>query len=205
VPEAIYAREVARGALALDGDAFTAEVEDAPGADGLPPYVRYHYWAEVQLPPERRLPVDVVEVALPAGAIAPTEARQREDAPGSFSLPSPPALAVRVPAEVPALAPEAVTATARAGAGGVSYVLELRIEGGPVAHPKGGAFRVRLHIAEDGGGLVAEANEPELVGGSLTWSTERPALAVPRLRVAVVPIDPLGREGAPLFVDVVPE
>lgn len=203
VPEAIYAREIARGPLTLNGDAFTAEVEDAlPG--GLLPYVRYFYWAEVQMPPERHIPADVVEIALPAGAILPTEARQREDAPGAFSLPSPPAFAMRVPTEVPAFAAEAVTATVRAGAGGMTYILEIRIEDGPIVHPKGGTYKVRLHTQEEGKDLILEATEPALVGGQLSWSTEQPALAVPQVRVAVVPIDPIGREGAPVFVDAVP-
>ena len=204
VPEAIYAREIARGPLALDGVAFTAEVVDSLPPGGLLPYVRYFYWAEVQMPPERRVPADVVEVAPPAGAILPTEARQREDALGAFSLTSPPAFAMRVPAEVPTFAAEAITATVRAGVGGMSYILEIRIEGGPIVHANGGTYKVRLYTQEDGKDLIAESTEAPLIGGQLSWSTERPALAVPQIRVAVVPIDPIGREGAPVFVEAVP-
>jgi hypothetical protein len=204
VPEVIYAREVNRGTLAMNGETFNAEVADMPAADGLIPFVRYFYWAEVRMPPERRIPADVAEIALPAGSILPTETRQRENAPGAFSLPSPPAPVMRVPPNPPALDPGSITATVRAGTPGATYVLEIRIVGAPVAHPRAiGAYRLRVHIREGGGDLVTEPTQPTLAGDPFVWSTQRPAAVVPQVRVMLIPIDPLGREGPAVSLDAV--
>jgi hypothetical protein len=203
VPDAIYAREIARGDLTLDGNSAFAEVLDPPLPGSLLDFVRYFYWAEVQMPPERRLPAGVAEIALPAGAILPTEARQREDAPGAWSLPSAPAFCMRVPPEPPTLAAESIAASVRAGAAATTYILDVEIRGGPVVHSKAiGPCKVRLHLGENGGDLrhVAEA---ELIAGDLTWSTEEPAAAVPQVRIAATLIDPIGREAPPVFVDAV--
>jgi hypothetical protein len=67
VPDGVYAREIGRGALALDGETFVATIDDLPTADGLLPYVRWFYWADVRMPAERRLPAHLIEVPLPAG------------------------------------------------------------------------------------------------------------------------------------------
>ena len=127
---------------------------------GLSPYVRYHYWAEVQLPPERRLPPGVAEVPLPAGSIEPTQPAQSQDAPGAYSAVSAPAVAMFVPAEVPALAADMVTATVGAGAVAGTWRLTLSVAGGPVAHVRAvGPFRVRLHLQVDGGDWTPEPGD----------------------------------------------
>ena len=136
MPDPLYAREIGRGALQrVDGD-FVATLDDAPTANGLSPYVRYHYWAEVRLPPERRVPQGVIEEPLPAGAIAPLQAAQQQDSPGAFSEISAPAMAMFIPADVPALASGNVTATVGAGAAPGAWRLTLNVANGPLVNPR---------------------------------------------------------------------
>jgi hypothetical protein len=204
VPDALYAREIGRGPLQRIDDDFVATVDDAPTASGLSAYVRYHYWAEVRLPPERRLPQGVVEVPLPAGAIEPTQAAQQRDSPGAFSEISAPAMAMFVPADMPVLAVENITATVGAGAAPGSWRLQLAIADGPVANARAvGTFRVRLNLKTDAGDWVPEPGETTLVAGALALTIER-AGAVPALGVALVLIDPIGREAEPLLLDATP-
>ena len=205
VPDALYAREVGRGALQRDGDDFVATLDDAPAPGGLSAYVRYHYWAEVRLPPERRLPPGVAEVALPAGAIQPTQAAQQQDAPGAFSEVSAPAMAMFVPAEVPALAEDRVTATVGPGAAAGTWRLTLIVTGGPVASVRAvGPFRVRLHLRSDAGDWLPEPGETALLDGALALTIERAAIAIPALSLALVLVDPIGREATPLMLDATP-
>lgn len=204
VPEALYAREIGRGALQREGDEFIATILDAPTASGLSAYVRYHYWAEVQMPAERRLPPGVVELPLPAGSVEPTQREQSQDAPGTYSAVSAPAVAMFVPAEVPALAAEMVTATVGAGAVAGTWRLTLSIAGGPVAHVRAvSPFRVRLHLQVDGGDWTPEPGDTPLTAGAMALvpPIERAAAAPPALRLALVLIDPAGRESAALMLD----
>ncbi|HKY29865.1 MAG TPA: hypothetical protein VJM12_18130 [Pyrinomonadaceae bacterium] len=208
VPDAIYAREIARGTLERQGIQFQAAVTDHPGTDGLIPFVRYYYWAEVRMPPERRLPPDIQEITLPLGAIQPLQPAQREDAPAAYSAPSAPAMAMRVPLQVEELSASMVTATLSAAPGG--WRLGVVVAGGPRANPRAvGQHRVRIHVErkmpvpnEEDSVLNQEAEEP-LVGGALSWELvvlETPPPA--SVRVALVLIDPIGRASAPLFIDV---
>ena len=204
VPEALYAREIGRGALQREGDEFIATILDAPTPNGLSAYVRYHYWAEVQMPAERRLPPGVEELPLPAGSVEPIQPAQSLDAPGTYSAVSAPAVAMFVPAEVAALAAEMVTATVRAGAVAGTWRLTLSIAGGPVAHVRAMApFRVRLHLQVDGGDWTSEPGVTPLTAGAMALvpPIERAAAALPALRLALVLIDPAGRESAALMLD----
>ncbi|MDP1898971.1 MAG: hypothetical protein Q8K96_00770 [Rubrivivax sp.] len=206
VPEALYAREIGRGALQREGDEFVATTLDAPTASGLSAYVRYHYWAEVQMPAERRLPPGVAELPLPAGSVEPAQGAQSQDAPGAYSAVSAPAVAMFVPSAVPALTAEMVTATVGAGAVAGTWRLTLAIAGGPVAHARAvGPFRVRLHLQVDGGNWTPEPGDTALTGGALALPPiDRPGAAVPALGVALVLVDPIGREADPLIFDAVP-
>lgn len=207
VPDALYAREIGRGALQREGDEFVATTLDAPTASGLSPYVRYHYWAEVRMPAERRLPPGVAELPLPSGSVEPTQAAQSQDAPGAYSAVSAPAVAMFVPAEVPALAAGMVTAAVGAGAAAGTWRLTLAIAGGPVAHVRAvGPFRVRLHLQVDGGDWAPEPGDTALIGGAMALAPpiERAGAAVPALRLALVLIDPIGRESAALRLEATP-
>ena len=201
VPDALYAREIGRGPLERVADDFAATIEDAPTPSGMSAYVRYAYWAEIRHPAERRLPRGVAEVALPAGAVEPTQAAQREDAPAAFSRLSAPATAIFVPAIVPTLAESQVTATVGAGAAAGTWRLTLAIAGGQTVSSKAvGSFGVRLHLQLDGGDWIPEGGESALVDGRLTLILERAAPAVPMVGVALVLIDPIGREAKPLLL-----
>jgi hypothetical protein len=200
VPDAIYAREIARGVLVLQGKHFQALVGDHPGADGLIPYVRYHYWAEVRMPPERRLPPDTQEKVLTSGSIQPLQLAQRRDSPGVYSLASAPAMAMHVPSQPEALNEGMVNATLGAAPGG--WRLAIAITGGPVAHARAvGAYRVQIHIERSPGILGLEAEIP-LAGGALTWDIVVPGEQPASARVALVLIDPIERAGAPFLVDL---
>ncbi len=205
VPDALYAREIGRGLLQRDGDEFSAEVDDSPTPDGLSAYVRYHYWAEVRMPPERRLPPGVAEVALPAGAIEPLQPAQRQNAPGAFSTASAPAMALFMPADAPVLPDGSVTATIGAGAAAGSWRMTLQIRGGPLAHPRAvGGFAVNLHLKLDDGDWVPEPDPVPLDSGALDLVIERAAPAVPALQVALVLVDPVGREAPQLRMIATP-
>src|SRR6185369_17985906 len=65
VMDPVYGRQVAEDVLVLEAVAggpptFRGSATDTNRGRGLEPFVPYVYWAEVQLPPERRLPVGVV-------------------------------------------------------------------------------------------------------------------------------------------------
>lgn len=202
VPEALYAREIGRGALQREGDEFVATALDAPTANGLSAYVRYHYWAEVQMPAERRLPPGVAELPLPAGSVEPIQPAQSQDAPGAYSAVSAPAVAMFVPADTAELAAGMVTAIVGLGAAAGRWRLTLSVSGGPVAHARAvGSFRVRLHLQLDGGDWTPEPGDTALTGGALALVIERVGAAVPALGVALVLIDPVGRESAALMLD----
>ncbi len=95
-----YVREILRGALQFFGvdseETFRAEVHD--GIGGLVPFVRYEYWAEVRMPPERRTPLGREEVAIPGG-VTGTIPEQMLDMPGLFSGLSAAAYAMWTPTE----------------------------------------------------------------------------------------------------------
>jgi hypothetical protein len=204
VPESIYAREVRRGVLSLEGQnataIFAAAFTDA-SPEGLLPFVRYAYWAEVRMPPERRLPVGVLEVP---SDVQPVEARQVQDAPGVFSRVSSPALVMRVPAEPPVLAPAWLSAETRQEGG--QFVIAVKIAGGPQAHPMAiGRYRLRIWTRPAGGEITAApGGDVELVAGSATWlSPPRPGPA-PAITVFAALVDPAGRSGVPVSLPATP-
>jgi hypothetical protein len=196
VPQAIYAREIARGTLSRDGDEFKAVIADN---NALIPFVRYHYWAEVRLPPERRLPAGTQEISLPAGAIQPLQNAQRQDAPGVYSLVSAPAMTMHVPASVAKLESPMVTAKFGATPGG--WRMAVEIDGAPSAHPRAVAqYRVEIHIERDVGSLTI-ADEVEVSDGTIAWELIVPGAVPVSARLGLVLKDPVGRAAPPLFVD----
>jgi hypothetical protein len=202
VPDALYARVIGRGALQLLGDEFVATVTDAPTDSGLSAYVRYYYWAEVRLPPERRLPQGIAEEPLPAGAIEPMQAAQQQDAPGVFSEISAPAMIVFIPADIPRLAADSVSATIGAGVAPGTWKLTLKITDSPVVSTRAvGAFKLRIYLKINDGEWVPEPGETQLIGNSLEIAIERASAIVPTLSISLVVMDPIGREADPLMLD----
>jgi hypothetical protein len=177
-----------------DGEAivFTAQVAD-PVA--LAPFVRYSYWAEVRMPPERRL-AHVVEIP-PPGGVAPIIPAQIADMPRAFSATSPPASALRLPpAPVPTLEGAAASAIAEAGMVRAS-LMSLST---PSASPGAIApYRIRLWEQWGDTAITSAGPDIELDGSPLSWEgTAAPDDANrPRpLKIHYVVIDPVGRESA---------
>src|SRR5262249_29421233 len=108
-----YAREIQRGDLTLkttnNQTTVSAHTDDT---HELAPFVRYTYWAEIQMPPERRVkidaaveipPADGVTPAAPADGAHPAEPAQIQDLPGLFSPASPPTSIIAAPPGPPAI------------------------------------------------------------------------------------------------------
>jgi len=201
VTDPIYAREIARGLLqaeTIDGSVtFRAVHVDAPPG-GLLPFVEYAYWAEIRMPPERRLPLGMSEV-LPVGGAAPIDPSQAADMPGEFSTLSAPFVAIRVPAEPPALTVQQVVAKALVVVGDpTKFQITLSVTGGPVANPKAvGTYRLSVWQQSGSADITQLATELLLTDGQLQWTS--PPLsregAAPPVEVFCVLIDPIDRAG----------
>ncbi|MGD9738199.1 MAG: hypothetical protein AB7O56_02580 [Bauldia sp.] len=195
VADPIYARTIADEpmALATEGPAFAVEFEDRNADRGLEPFVRYVYWAEVRLPPERRLPARYTEIAGEVRATDPsgTQPHQRPR-----SLPSAPRLLMRVPPDPPAvLAPELVTITRAAGATPDTLTLNVAIADPPAAHPKAvDQYRLAVWVQWPSQSIL-----PAFAGGAGASSSPWPAL--PQTGTVVLEVPVLGTDaGAPLVV-----
>jgi hypothetical protein len=155
----------------------------------------------VRMPPERRLPVGVLEAP---SDVQPVEPRQVEDAAGVFSRVSSPVLVMRVPAEPPALAPQWLKAETRTEAG--QHVVAVGITGGPKAHPMAiGAYRLRIWTRAQGGEIeAAPGGDVELVSGSATWSSAPRPGPAPPITVFAALVDPAGRAGSIVSIPAPP-
>jgi hypothetical protein len=207
--DSVYARELRRDSLErtqVDGhEVFVAEHEDG-GDQGLEPYVRYAYWAEVRMPPERRVPIGVAEIPAPDD-ISATQPAQLADVPGLFSPPSAHAYAMRVLAAVPMLAPGQVHARLVTDvAAGVRLVLS--IGNAPETHASAiDNYRLRVWLRQPGEPIAKLTPDGALpvVQGSLEWSSEPFSQADPASGVGLLLalVDPLGRQGRILELETV--
>ncbi len=195
VNDPVYAREIARGPLAVARDgaaiAFVAEVADPTP---LAPYVRYSYWAEVRMPAERRLARGIVELP-PAGGVAPVLPAQMADNPRAFSAVSAPVSAVHLP-PLPIASLEGAVASVVASAG--TSAASLTAPATPTASNAIGAYRLRIWEQWNGGSIISSGPDIELNGSALDWvGTPAPDADRPLpLTVRYVVIDPVGRESA---------
>jgi hypothetical protein len=197
VSDPIYAREVARGFLALTRDddgnvnGCVAEVDDP---SSLNPFVRYSYWAEVRMPPERRLAAGMVEVP-PAGGVGPARPEQVEDMTRAFSAVSAPATAIHLPElPVPTLDDPVVAVISEAGTKRAS----LSATSTP-SSPNGAVGSYWLRIWQQWGDkpITSAGADVELDGSTLAWEgTPVPDNAdnPQPLTLRFVVIDPVGRE-----------
>lgn len=213
VADPIYARSISEKAMSY-ADAenrFFAAIEDRNSGRGLEPFVRYVYWAEVRLPPERRLPADFIEIA---GDVTSTDPGAGQSHPRPKSLPSAPRVLMHAPTLAPAPLDagrvEVVRVTGQA-AGTVD--LTIRITDPPTAHARAvDQYRLAVWVQWPGGPIAPMRNAngaalngkwPVIPGGVVTTSVAVDG-AVPAalltLRIAVV--DPINRMSDVLMVNV---
>jgi hypothetical protein len=173
--------------------AFRATVDDG-AAPPLVDFVRYTYWAQVRLPPERRLagPLDVA----PPGGVEPVLATQRSDCPQAWSSLSAPLTIVPAPAISPAaFANGEVSIAIVETPPNVSIV--VTISGGPRSHPKAiGSYVARIwpRWGDDdiGPAVDVKLNQPVVITPQGTRDIAGHPLTA-SVRIAL--IDPLGRIG----------
>lgn len=214
IADPIYGRPLAAGSLELKAEAdpavlFAASATDDNGGRGLEPYVRYVYWADVRLPPERRLPAGVVPID-PPGGIATVDPANAANHPRPMSLPSAPRVLVHVPPDPPAALEDAAIVVTRAvPAGDGTVALDIAITDPPIAHPKAiGPYRLAvwsqwtdqpitaIKIAD---GAPLDGAWPDLTNGVISTVIAPPLPPVdPRsaLSLTVALVDPAGRLGA---------
>jgi hypothetical protein len=220
VADPIYAREAAKGELVHDpaGDVagssavvFKGDAKDTNGGKGLEPFVRYTYWAEVQLPPERRLPAGVKPID--KGFSTP-DAANSAPYPRPPSLPSASQTVVRIPKDPPPAPTPADIHIEAAAAPGAATDITIQITNPPRAQAAAiGRYHLAIWTQWDNGPLTPADNAngqnldgvwPELTDDPIT-TTVKPAtaggVAIGRLSLRLAFVDPAGRTGRLTNVD----
>jgi hypothetical protein len=210
VADPIYARTIANGPLIRretppPGTVFAGTVKDENGGRGLEPFVRYVYWADVRLPPERRLPANINPIDPPGGinAVDPSNAANHTR---PMSLPSAPRMLMRILPDPPAPPlPEAVKASRTLPDPAGSIKVAIEISNPPRAHAKAiGPYRLAIwtkwpgkefEAVANANGVALEENWPDISNGVVSLAVKLPDkvdLTSPlTLRLAFV--DPIGR------------
>ena len=207
IADPIYARPIDSRPMTWSNDptkTFSVAIPDANDGRPLEPFVNYVYWAEVQLPAERRLPADYQPQDPPNG-VSPVDPAARHCHPRPRSLPSAPRSLMHVPAGPPAPPEPANVTIARGIAFGGKVPITITIADYPKAHTKAvDQFRLAAWvqwpdlpieaIAEADGQPLGGA-WPQIADGVITTHVAVPLLvnptAVLKLRLAFV--DPIGR------------
>jgi hypothetical protein len=191
VASAIYAPVIGSGRLEMRDERLEADFED----DQVEPFVRYTYWAEVRMPPEKRLAEG--EEVFPAGVVTPATAAQREDAAANYSLPSPATMVVTRTPTPPTLASAQVEVALTAAA--------------PPRRFKVRASGLRAPVVGAIGSFALQAYQQTQDGD---WQRVGPPRAVDAAAVEVevgdcsnvglVLVDPLGRR-SPMHIAAAPQ
>ena len=187
VPDPIYAREIARGTLIQDGAGtaliFAKVLEDNANAAS---YVCYTYWAEVRMPPERR----VLNQPLPiAGAVIGASQAQTMHCPAIWSSVSAPLSVVNAPAGIPAaptlsnLDAYFIVNTAQ---------IEITLRNAPANGPSG-QWLLRIWRSTDGGSLKQVVPDTRISSTSVNWG-EAAKIGTTLVNLVVALVDPLGRQ-----------
>jgi len=140
VKDVVYAHPIATGPLALQAPAtsdtvFSATFTDDSSGRGLEAFVPYVYWAEVRLPPERRLPANVIPES--PGDVTTIYPANAEDQPRPWSLPSAPRVLMYIPKMAPAAPLPLLINVTRIPADDPRIVkVNIQIDGAPHAHNK---------------------------------------------------------------------
>jgi hypothetical protein len=214
VADPIYGRPIAGAALDRDAAAdpavvFSGSATDDNAGRGLEPFVRYVYWAEVRLPPERRLPAGVVPLDPPGGITVLDPANAARQA-RPMSLPSAPLVLVRIPPDPPAAPVDAaITLTRAAPAGDGTVQIDIEIADPPVAHPKAiGPYRLAVWTqwpdqsitpVATANGAPLEGGWPDLSDGAVSITVAAPMAGLDpgsTLSLTLAVVDPSGRPGA---------
>jgi hypothetical protein len=211
VAEPIYARVVGSGKLTLVDAAatpplFSASLSDPAGDQGLEAFVRYTYWAEVRLPPERRGPAGV-PLLDPAGGIRAPDAVSRESHARPFSSLSAPRQLMRVP-DMPPSAPQNATASRTVDAAG-NVTVSIALAHPPQLHVKAiDQYRLAVWTQWGAGPLtpidnvdgtaLPDGRWPVISSGQITskLSTPESDASASLLRLRIGYVDPLGRLGS---------
>jgi hypothetical protein len=200
----VYARTLRVEALApirSGGDVigFARVINDA-AAGQLEPYVRYSFWAEVRMPPERRLPLGVPDIPSPirAGALA-----QAEDMPGVFSAASAPAYALWAPPAAGLAAAQVTTLVTVDGGDASKVVVQATVAGVSAAHRLAVApFTVEFVLRPVVGDAQRHSASPDH-DGDVAWESPSIALADgEKASLMVRLLDPLRRATPPLMIEV---
>lgn len=197
-----------------DGEEPVPQFTGTTATGPLEPFVRYSFWAEVQMPPERRLPPMLEPAHEPDTGIEPADPQSKQDHPRPWSRPSPPRTLMYTPPQLPDSPREATVTRGPAGPAGLE--ITLQIPDPPRTHPLAVApYRIALW-AQWGEGSIASldvrtagggAHSPyrTIETGTTTAMINLPPVADPTvspLRVRMAYIDPLERMGNSTAVDV---
>jgi hypothetical protein len=205
VADPIYARRIVKEPVAMTLDPATgryvAKIEDNNGDRGLEPYVNYVYWAEWQMPPERRLPAKVTEIHV--GEIEAVDPSSIRDRPRPFSPPSAPRVVTYVPAAGPrAPVPEDVVVSIEASPAPDTVTVALKLAEPPSTH-KLAAERYRLtiwtqwlnkpiEVIKNANGTELSASWPEIESGEVATVIAKD-LENNGLMLRLAMVDPVGR------------
>ncbi|HON35366.1 MAG TPA: hypothetical protein PLY52_03530 [Methanothrix sp.] len=210
VADPIYARTIANGQLVRQdtpspGAVFSGTVMDDNSGRGLEPFVYYIYWADVRLPPERRLPANVDPIDPPEG-ITPVDPANAKDHPRPMSLPSAPRVIMRVPPDPPAAPlPEEVIATRTPPDASGNVTVTIQIVAPPRAHAKAiGPYRLAIWTQWIEQSIEAASNAdegalqktyPDISKGQVTVVVKMPTTIDPSstLILWLAFVDPMGK------------
>jgi hypothetical protein len=216
VADPIYARSLDPAAMGIADSAterFSATISDTNDGHGLEPFVRYVYWAQVRLPPERRLPADYTEIN-PASGIGPVDPGARASHKRPMSLPSAPRTLMHTPPTPPAAPAAAQVEISRIPAPIDSVGLRIKLADPPQAHAKAvDQYRLAVWVQWPGGaidpitnasGAPLDGTWPTMAGGVVTTVVSVPTGADPSetLTVRLGFVDPIGRMGDLLTLSV---
>ena len=187
VPDPIYAREIVRGSLIREGVGntliFGKVLKDNASAV---PFVRYTYWAEARMPPERR----VLDQPLPiAGAVTGAASAQTVHCPAIWSSVSAPLSVVHAPAGEPA-APALSNLDASFIVGAAR--IEITLRNAPPMGP-GGQWLLRIWRGAEGQSLKQVIPDAPILSTSVSWG-EAVRVGTTRVNLVVALVDPMGRQ-----------
>lgn len=209
VADPMYAPIIAQGTLEWEDTRFAAEFIDDNGGRQLAPFVNYVYWAEVRLPPERRVPVGVIP-SNPPGGISVVDPANARDYPRPLSLPSAARAVMIIPPAVPAVpATEAVTIWRKPVNAEGMVEIWIKIADLPQLHARAvGPYRLAYWTQWSERAITTlppESTLPAITTGkflAIMVPVDESVDPVSPLKLRLAIVDPLGRMGEVTTLDV---